>query len=353
MRVVNFGPKSIILNETFNTQPNGDSAMWFDINGLDDYSNVVVIVDGNIFKSSRNNNIISVLIPQNFITKVKNILIEVFDEKNPSIVLREILEVKNKISNNLFEYTKKPNFFLIGFPRSGTTTLYWRLLEHQNIYLSRIKEPFYFDDRAKGIVQNIITNDDEYMSLFKYAHTNAKIIGEATTSYISSKETLLKIKEFNKDAKILVIVRNPILASISFYLMHKKGGINDTASTFEKAWRDGMQSYNRTLLNNYPNIFKVGDHIEEAILIFGKNLKIVFHDDLEKDSAKLVEDILQFLKLPIDKFSILQKSNSAKWNNNENIVSQELLEEMKEYFLPQIQKLSKLTNRDLNSWIQI
>ena len=39
---------------------------------------------------------------------------------------------------------KLPNFFIVGAPKAGTTSLYHYLDQHPQIYMSPIKEPNYF-----------------------------------------------------------------------------------------------------------------------------------------------------------------------------------------------------------------
>jgi hypothetical protein len=37
-----------------------------------------------------------------------------------------------------------PNFFIVGAPKSGTTSLYAYLGQHPQIYMSPVEEPSYF-----------------------------------------------------------------------------------------------------------------------------------------------------------------------------------------------------------------
>ena len=37
-----------------------------------------------------------------------------------------------------------PNFFIVGAPKAGTTSLYHYLDQHPDIYMSPVKEPNYF-----------------------------------------------------------------------------------------------------------------------------------------------------------------------------------------------------------------
>ena len=38
----------------------------------------------------------------------------------------------------------KPNFFIVGAPKCGTTALYEYLRPHPNVFMPEIKEPHYF-----------------------------------------------------------------------------------------------------------------------------------------------------------------------------------------------------------------
>ena len=39
---------------------------------------------------------------------------------------------------------RKPNFFIVGMPRSGTTAMYEYLKLHPDVYMSPYKAPHYF-----------------------------------------------------------------------------------------------------------------------------------------------------------------------------------------------------------------
>ena len=69
----------------------------------------------------------------------------------------------------------KPNFFIIGAPKSGTTALYQYLSSHPNIYMCTPKEPHYFSNDLNGVA--FVKTLDEYQNLFKAKNKNHKIIG--------------------------------------------------------------------------------------------------------------------------------------------------------------------------------
>ena len=59
-----------------------------------------------------------------------------------------------------------PNFFIIGAPKAGTTSLYRYLGYHPNVFMSKIKGPHYF---ATDITnkRRIVKTKEDYRDLFK------------------------------------------------------------------------------------------------------------------------------------------------------------------------------------------
>lgn len=87
---------------------------------------------------------------------------------------------------------KKPNFFIVGKQKSGTTALYDMLKQHSEVYMPERKETGFFSkDISK---EKAILNKREYLNLFKNAEKE-KAIGEATASYLNSKMAAKEIKK--------------------------------------------------------------------------------------------------------------------------------------------------------------
>ena len=120
-----------------------------------------------------------------------------------------------------------PSFLLIGTMKAGTTALSSYLQMHENIYMSAKKEPGFFNSgsacgrhcRAAGHVHNLRF----YFSLFPSldladpAALQAAIF-EATPTYLfSSYRTPALIRAWLPDAKLLVMVRDPVERAYSQY----------------------------------------------------------------------------------------------------------------------------------------
>jgi hypothetical protein len=108
----------------------------------------------------------------------------------------------------------RPNLFLIGAMKSGSTSLHYYLSTHPQIFMCEPKEPFYF---TKEI--NWSKGEDWYIKLFEHAY-NAKIIGESSTAYAKRPKysgVTKRIAEFNPKARFIYIMRDPIERTISHY----------------------------------------------------------------------------------------------------------------------------------------
>ena len=104
--------------------------------------------------------------------------------------------------------TNKPDFFIVGAPKCGTTALYTYLKQHPEIFMSPQKEPQFFANDVLGDRRHTCTWA-EYLSCFAAAR-GAKRIGEASVAYLGSPCAPKQIKMFNPAAKIIIMLRNPV-----------------------------------------------------------------------------------------------------------------------------------------------
>ena len=101
---------------------------------------------------------------------------------------------------------RKPNFFIIGAPKCGTTSLSAWLGDNPQIFMSSMKEPHFFNSDDRQAVRTF----DEYEALFRGATEEHVAIGEASVWYLSSAEAVSAILRYQPEAKFIVMVRNPI-----------------------------------------------------------------------------------------------------------------------------------------------
>ena len=129
---------------------------------------------------------------------------------------------------------KRPNFFIVGAPKSGTTALSEYLRGHPSVFMASPKEPHYF---ATDMDQyRSISEPDDYFELFARANPQHLAIGEASVWYLYSTEAIGNIRNYNKNSKIIVMLRKPV---DMIYAMHSQHlvSMGEDEPDFEKAWK--------------------------------------------------------------------------------------------------------------------
>jgi len=83
------------------------------------------------------------------------------------------------------KYEQWPNFFIVGAPRCGTSSLYDYLKHTKGIFMSTREEPNYFSVTVNPdlIFLGKITDKKEYLNLFNDVKDEIAI-GEASPSYL-------------------------------------------------------------------------------------------------------------------------------------------------------------------------
>lgn len=115
----------------------------------------------------------------------------------------------------------KPNFFIVGTPKAGTTSLFHYLESHPEVFVPKIKEPHFFSSpevKNTYYKTKIIDNQETYNSLFT-SDNPYKAIGDFSSSYLFNNNSAKRIKSFNPKAKIIIVLRNPVERALSHYLM--------------------------------------------------------------------------------------------------------------------------------------
>ena len=96
----------------------------------------------------------------------------------------------------------RPNLFIVGAPKSGTTSLSESLKQHPDIFICTPKEPNFFNT---DLIRNERINSAEYNNLFLEG-ASKKYRGESTPLYLMSKVAAKKIKKYSPGAKITIML---------------------------------------------------------------------------------------------------------------------------------------------------
>jgi hypothetical protein len=110
--------------------------------------------------------------------------------------------------------SRKPNLFVIGSMKSGTSSLCMHLSEHPAVFMSPVKEPEHFSR-----VENFCHRSDRYSRLFQGA-TKETYRVEGSTEYTKRPHydgVAERIHAFNPDARFVYVMRNPFDRMVSHY----------------------------------------------------------------------------------------------------------------------------------------
>lgn len=206
----------------------------------------------------------------------------------------------------------RPNAFIVGAPRCGTTAMFSLLGQHPDVSVSDVKEPYYFctdfheeSDRHHGRRMRFpVRTEADYLALFR--GPTRPVVLEATPAYLRSREAPASIHAFDPDARILVMVREPIELLRSLHAKMLSRG-QEVLKNFREAIE--AESDRRTGLRLPTGLFwpsslyysewiAFAEQIERYRAVFGAGrVKVVVHDDFERNNASTYGEVVRFLGL--------------------------------------------------------
>ena len=291
-----------------------------------------------------------------------------------------------------------PDFYIIGAPKAGTSSLAQYLDEHAGVFVSKPKEPRYF---AEDFGDRPIRDEHTYLDLFADAAPDA-VLGEATTDYLVSEVAVERILQVRPDARFVVMLRNPIEMVFAMHAQERKNGY-ETIGDPQKAWaaierRKAGRSL-PTLCNERKRLFyddrcRLGEQIERLqAKVAADRLKIIFMEDFSNDTERLYRETLGFVGIDAcqpREFPVLNRRHHIKhpamiqlWKLGKTVkdklglktefgilsqiqalgMSGEAVEDdgdqtafrraLRDYFEPDIRLLGHLTSRDLSAWLHV
>ena len=212
----------------------------------------------------------------------------------------------------------RPDFFVAGAFKSGSTALYDQLRLHPQIFMPFHKEPLYFgDDLTRRYGRMSL---DDYMRLFKGAKPGQRV-GEASTWYLYSTSAAREIKDFAPEARIMVVLRNPVdvmYAQHNQLIFNVIEDIPDFAEALaaEPDRRAGKRIPPGPI--NVENLFyrhsvHFAEQLERYFEVFGRDrVHVMLTDDMRRDGAGVVRGALEFLGVDPSLAAAPPKSNENR-----------------------------------------
>ena len=227
---------------------------------------------------------------------------------------------------------KKPNLFIVGHPRSGTSSLHQYLGQHPDIFMTSIKEPNYFALDFREDSDNYhgkplyfpYRTESQYLRLYK-RWEHEKIGGEATATNLCSKVSAREIHRFNPQAKIIMMLREPVSFLYSYhsatrFALGEHHENFETALAAEENRKQGRQLARRVITPAwlfYSEFVKYADQISRFLEYFDMDrIKIIIFDDFIQNTREIYRNVLEFLDINPEfspKFEIVNPNKQIKW----------------------------------------
>ena len=206
----------------------------------------------------------------------------------------------------------RPNAFIVGAPRCGTTAMFSLLAQHPDVSVSDIKEPYYFctdfheeSDRYHARRMRFpVRTEAEYLALFR--GPSRPVVVEATPAYLRSRDAPTNIHAFEPAARILVMVREPVelLRSLHAKMLSRGHEVLENfreAIDAEPARRTGRQLPAGLFWPSslyYSEWIAFAAQIERYRAVFtADRVKVVVYDDFQRNNASTYAEIARFLGL--------------------------------------------------------
>ena len=211
--------------------------------------------------------------------------------------------------------TRFPDFYVVGAAKAGTTSLVAMLSRHPRIYFPVEKEPHHFflrddvrpwtirDGRRTLPLMRVLPfwKERDYLGL--YEDTGPKELrGDASTQYLVNETTASSIHAVRDDARIIVILRDPVERAYSAWIHATARGEDD--AEFSTALDECEAGLRRTSFAiDYLAEGHYAEHLARYRLLFGDRVLVVLFEDLIGQPGEVVSTIQDFLNVghePLD-----------------------------------------------------
>lgn len=291
-----------------------------------------------------------------------------------------------------------PNFLIIGSAKSGTTSIAQYLNQHPQIYISPIKEPFFFSFQEEKIdfcgpgdhlsLRLAVNNLESYEKLFDGVSSETSI-GEASTSYLYTPQAAKRIYNRLPNVKLIAVLRHPVDKAYSSFLHQLREGY-EPLTDFSEA----LRQENRRIQSNWMYFWHYRNNgfyyskLKRYYDLFPREqIKVYLYDDFRKNPYEFIKNILNFLDvdgsfvpdlsvkynisgIPRSRlfYNLITKNKFVKKSckllvprsfrqkvRSYSLAKPELPEDLRQSLLSQYQedivKLQNLIRRDLSLWL--
>jgi hypothetical protein len=201
---------------------------------------------------------------------------------------------------------RRPDFFIVGHHKCGTTALYEMLRRHPQIFMPEIKEPWFMAGDERVLLQPsspLPKTLEQYLALFAPARPEQRA-GEATPAYLLSPTAAASIAELQPDARIIAILREPASFLRSLHMqrvqVHAETETDlGRALALEQTRRLG-QAIPRDAVRPedlfYSEHVRYVEQLRRYHAVFPpEQVLVLIYEDFRRDNEATVRQVLRFL----------------------------------------------------------
>lgn len=172
--------------------------------------------------------------------------------------------------------SRLPDFLIAGAPRCGSTTLYRLLDQHPEVFMARPKEIGFFNGKHW---------DDVAWYAQHFASAPPEMVaGEATPWYLHDPVAVDQMAQTVPDARIVVILRDPVERTYSHYWMARNRG------------RAEMPFEEFAELSRVRDVGCYAHHLDYLTDRFARDkVLVVFQEELKQNPGDLFATVCRFL----------------------------------------------------------
>ncbi|EIT69415.1 MULTISPECIES: sulfotransferase family protein [Hydrocarboniphaga] len=225
----------------------------------------------------------------------------------------------------------RPNTFIVGAPKCGTTALAQYLAEHPQVFFSDPKEPFFWSADYKGLAdQHALGTLDDYLALFQKAGEQHRVVAEGSTNTLRSDCAVERIVAFDPRARFVAMLRDPVDVAHAFH-MEQVYVLNEDEPDFETAWRmQDRRAQGHAIPRacrapqflQYGAIGRYGEQVENLLRHVSRDAVLFIRfEDFRDDPARIYRQTLAFLGLDDDRRSEFPVVNASHRHRSRLVAS--------------------------------
>ena len=244
------------------------------------------------------------------------------------------------------------NTFLIGVQKSATTSVYDWISQHPDVCgpVSLKDTPFFIDDKLFNKGLNFLEK------IYQNELSNERIILNGSAHNIYFEHAIKRIKKHNPDAKLILILRNPVDRAISAYRFAVKRNLErDSFMNSIKNESIRLQSDNIQILSEttYIDHGRYYQQIKNLYKYFNEDkVLIIDYDDVKNKPNQIISDVFTFLNINSNfnpEFRTLNNTGNIRFEALRDIVYNN--NPIKNFLVTKV--LDKLVSYDLKYKIKI